>query len=100
MTDHSSHIVQAEDSVKLPAGAPVWACLLFRELRRARDEIETLRQMLGVHVVSRKEAARLLGKSERTLKRWEERGLLERLNVSAPGVWYDHQAVLNLRRMS
>ncbi|MCH8961540.1 MAG: MerR family transcriptional regulator, partial [Bacteroidetes bacterium] len=45
-------------------------------------------------------AARLLGKSERTLKRWEERGLLERLNVSAPGVWYDHQAVLNLRRMS
>lgn len=77
---------------------PTWAGELLRESRRARQEVAGLREAIGVHVVTRKEAARILGKSTRTLQRWEKAGLLNRVEVTAPGVHYDHQSVLDLKR--
>ena len=60
--------------------------------------MEILREAIGVHTVTRKEAARILGKSTKTLQRWEKRGLLERVAVSAPGVHYDYERILELKR--
>lgn len=95
MRDTTPHTT---NEIALPADAPSWARALFRELRLTRLEVETLREAMSLHVVSRKEAARILGKSTKTLGRWEERGLLERVNVSAPGVHYDFVRILELKR--
>ena len=77
---------------------PSWAGELLQESRRAREEVETLREAIGVHVVTRTEAARILGKSTKTLQRWEKRGLLERVEVSAPGVHYAMDSILRLKQ--
>ncbi len=95
MRDTTPHTA---NEIALPADAPSWARALFKEVRLTRLEMETLREAIGVHVVSRKEAARILGKSTKTLGRWEERGILERVNVSAPGVYYDFERILELKR--
>lgn len=81
-----------------PHGQPPWADELLRESRRARQEVEGLREAIGVHVVTRKEAARILGKSTKTLQRWEKQGILPRVGVTAPGVHYDYERVLDLKR--
>ena len=71
---------------------------MFQEIRDNRAEIELLREAVGCHVVSRSQAAAMLGKSEKTIKRMEDRGVLPRANVSAPGIHYDFQTVLKLKR--
>lgn len=83
----------------LPDGAPPWARALFLELCQARREIETLRQALGGHVLTRKEAARLLGCSTKTLQRYEKKGLIEQASVKRPGVHYFLDDVEGLRRL-
>ncbi len=92
MTDRTAH------TAPMPADAPAWAAALFQEIRDNRAEIELLREAVGCHVVSRSQAAVMLGKSEKTLKRMEDRGVLDRANVTAPGIHYDFQTVLNLKR--
>lgn len=77
---------------------PPWVGEILEESRRAREEVEILRESIGVHTVTRKEAARILGKSTKTLKRWEDKGILKRVEVSAPGVHYDYDSVLKLKQ--
>ncbi len=88
----------ARNTAPMPADAPAWARALFQQMRDNHVEIELLREAVGCHVVSRRQAAEMLGKSEKTLRRYEDRGLLERVNVTAPGVHYDFQTVLGLKR--
>ena len=74
--------------------------VLLREIRDNRKEIELLREAVGCNVVTRRQTARMLGKSERTIARMEDRGDLPRANITAPGVWYDFETVLDLQRAS
>ncbi len=89
---------QARHATQSAGSTPPWAGELLQESRRARQEVEGLRDVLGVHTITRKEAAAMLGVSTRTIQRYEKRGLLERLAVSAPGAHYDYESVLRLKQ--
>lgn len=39
-------------------------------------------------LIRQSNAARRLGVSERTIRNWERRGLLNRVKTTRPGVWY------------
>ena len=77
---------------------PPWADTLVEESRRAREEVAGLREVIGLHTISRKEAAAMLGVSTKTLQRWEQKGLIERVPVTAPGIFYDFEAIRRLRQ--
>lgn len=81
-----------------PISEPAWAGEILKESRRARLEMEGLRDVLGLHTVTRQEAAAILGVSPRTLQRWEEKGLIQRLDVSARGVHFDYESVVKLKQ--
>jgi len=96
--------IPADDNALMLHDAPPWFAaayaVLLQEVRDNRKEIELLREAVGCHVVSRSQAAAMLGKSEKTIKRMEDRGDLPRANVTAPGIHYDFQTVLDLQRAS
>ena len=92
MSDHASH------TAPMPADAPAWARVLFRELHLARVEIEALRASIGLHVVDRREAAEILGCSTKTIGRYEKQGRLPRAHVSKPGAHYFHADVAKLKQ--
>ena len=89
----------------MPADTPPWAAPLFQlltqvlvENQRTREDLEALREAMGCHLVTRRQAAAMLGKSEKTIKRLEDRKELRRVNIEAPGIYYDLQQVANLKR--
>ncbi len=67
------------------------------ENERTRREIEALRLAVGVHVISRKQAADILGCHTKTVKRYEDRGRLEQAHVNRPGAHYFLDDILKLQ---
>ena len=97
-TAHRSPHDQAHHGTQRVGSTPPWAGELLQESRRARQEIETLRHAVQLHVISRKEAATLLGVSSKTLQRWERKGILERVAVSSKTVHYAMDSILKLKQ--
>ena len=82
----------------IPHDTPSWAAALFQELHLIRLENAALREAVGCHLVSRRQAAAILDRDPKTLRRWEIQNILEPIAVSAPGTWYDHGRILELKR--
>ena len=80
------------------SSTPQWAGELLQESRRAREEVETLREAISMHVISRKEAASLLNVSTKTVQRWEKQGLIERVAVASKTAHYTMDSVLKLKQ--
>ena len=68
------------------------------ENERTRREIEGLRLAIGVHFVSRKQAAAMLGCVPKTVARYEKRKLIDPARIDRPGVHYLHADVVMLAR--
>ena len=94
---HTAPLLNGTSTV-LPSSAPPWARVLFEEVHLARLEIEALRRAIAVHVVSRKQAAVMLGCVPKTVARYEKRKLIEPARVDRPGVHYLHADVVMLAR--
>ena len=69
------------------------------KLDRATDEIEAISRLLTPRLLSRKEAARLVGVSSRTIQRYEDRDLIQRAPTKGGEAFYAYDDCLKLRRM-
>ena len=87
---HTAPLLNGTSTTALPSSAPEWARVLYEEQRRTRLEVEALRRAIAVHVVSRKQAAVMLGCVPKTVARYEKRNLIEPARIDRPGVQYLH----------
>ena len=72
---------------------------MSRRLGELTEDVELLRRAVAPRLVSRKEAARIAGCTPRTIRRWEDRGLLRRAPTKTGGILYEYGDVVALKRM-
>ena len=69
------------------------------KLDRATNEIEAISRLMTPRLLSRKEAARLVGVVPRTIQRYEDRDLIKRAPTKGGEAFYAYDDCLKLRRM-
>ena len=72
---------------------------MAERLTSAVDEIEALNRLHAVRFVSRAECARIVGVGKRTIQRYEERGLIDRIPTKSGKVLYEYTDAVKLKRM-
>ncbi len=69
------------------------------KLDRATEEIEALNRLHAVRFVNREETARIVDVSKRTIQRYEEEGLIDRIPTQSGKVLYKYTDAVKLKRM-